>query len=555
MAGRNELAVLALSVLASILLLLNFARRVPYRPGICATIALWYTSSLLLLVPVGLYRSTLIDKAVQIQSQSYYYGLIAGAIYATLGTLLVYHLVGSTNLSTFGWKARYEPSLGMLTVSQRTIMVQTTIFSLYLALVAGVYAALEGWNFLDAIYWADNTLLTIAYGIDFAPVTMAGKMMLIPFSLVGFVTLGLVINSVVGVLVERGRDKRRSRTLMKKREQWEKQFAKRAQKSKGKDGQEDKGCKGQCDKWLVDEFHLMRHIEESSSRTEEYSSIAAAIFAFVVVWIGGSLVFWRTEQSNIDWTYANAFYFSYTTITTVALGDYVPTSSAGKPFFVFWSLLAIPTVTTLISSIGDTIDSTVESITTGFWKRIVLPHPGHRIGRHRDKDTEEGPQDKEKEKGDDGFDHAQRDAEQQDSSDSHSVDSVERQHRLALKLAREIIRLVHDFTKNPSHDHRYSWEEWAEWIEILEGCELLEEEEESGHRQNGRNKRRSDSSSQSSSGSSSSQPSRKVPEEEEEARTWLWLSDTGPLFSGEPEPLWILEKLCTLLEESLRRRE
>ncbi len=40
---------------------------------------------------------------------------------------------------------------------------------------------------------------------------------------------------------------------------------------------------------------------------------------------------------------------------TIGYGDLYPINNFGKPFFIFWSLLAVPILTVLINTIGDTI--------------------------------------------------------------------------------------------------------------------------------------------------------------------------------------------------------
>jgi potassium channel subfamily K, other eukaryote len=49
--------------------------------------------------------------------------------------------------------------------------------------------------------------------------------------------------------------------------------------------------------------------------------------------------------------------------------------STGKPFFVLWSLIAVPSVTALIGGVGDTMGSVVQDATTWFWKNTILPEP------------------------------------------------------------------------------------------------------------------------------------------------------------------------------------
>lgn len=60
----------------------------------------------------------------------------------------------------------------------------------------------------------------------------------------------------------------------------------------------------------------------------------------------------------------------------VGYGDYTIQSNAGKPIFVFWSLLAIPTLTILISNMGDTIVKGIRDLTIWFGELTILPGEG-----------------------------------------------------------------------------------------------------------------------------------------------------------------------------------
>lgn len=48
-------------------------------------------------------------------------------------------------------------------------------------------------------------------------------------------------------------------------------------------------------------------------------------------------------------------------------------SNSGKPFFVFWSLLAVPTLTILISDMGDTVVKAIKDATIWLGEVTVLP--------------------------------------------------------------------------------------------------------------------------------------------------------------------------------------
>jgi Ion channel len=63
-------------------------------------------------------------------------------------------------------------------------MLQTISFLVYLLAGAAVYSHIEGWAYLDAVYWADFTLLTVGIG-DYAPGTHLGRGLLFPFAIGG----------------------------------------------------------------------------------------------------------------------------------------------------------------------------------------------------------------------------------------------------------------------------------------------------------------------------------------------------------------------------------
>ena len=100
-------------------------------------------------------------------------------------------------------------------------MLQTILFSVYLPLGGGIFAAIEGWDFVDGVYWADYTLLTIGLGSDFPVTKVAGRMLVMPYAALGIVFIGLVVGSVRELVLEPGKARITKRRLAKERERWE----------------------------------------------------------------------------------------------------------------------------------------------------------------------------------------------------------------------------------------------------------------------------------------------------------------------------------------------
>jgi potassium channel subfamily K, other eukaryote len=131
----------------------------------------------------------------QIYSEGFWYGFAAAIIYLVLTVLLMINLVG--------YIRGHYPQHFELTEDQQTLIFQTMLYFIWLSGGAGVFAHIEGWRFVDALYWTDVTILTIGFG-DLYPKTYLGQGLLIPYSIVGIIMLGLVITSIFRSVTEMG---------------------------------------------------------------------------------------------------------------------------------------------------------------------------------------------------------------------------------------------------------------------------------------------------------------------------------------------------------------
>ena len=154
------------------------ARRVRFSIAQPITIIGWYLSSFALIGLCACARGPLIveprdDHAF---TQAFYYAIFSAGLYFLVATLMLVSVIGA-------YRGHYDKQF-QLTMSQRTLMLQTISFLVYLMAGAAVYSHIEGWAYLDAVYWADFTLLTVGIG-DYSPQTHLGRGLLFPFAIGG----------------------------------------------------------------------------------------------------------------------------------------------------------------------------------------------------------------------------------------------------------------------------------------------------------------------------------------------------------------------------------
>lgn len=205
------------AIVANAALMANMFGRIRFSIAQPTTIAGYYLSSFILIALVGAANSesfrltTVAPGSDRALGQAYYYACFAAALYFIMATLMGFTVYGAIT-------GRYEKKFA-ITMSQRTLMMQTISFMVYLLGGAGIYTTLEpSWGFNDSVYWADFTLLTIGIGDDFVPTTHASRTLLLFYTFGGILAVGLVISSIRSMLLEKGAQKLHARTVEKKRQ-------------------------------------------------------------------------------------------------------------------------------------------------------------------------------------------------------------------------------------------------------------------------------------------------------------------------------------------------
>ncbi|KAM0562914.1 hypothetical protein ACHAPJ_001754 [Fusarium lateritium] len=604
---------LAMAIISNVFLLLNMTRRVRFAIAQPITIIGWYISAILLISLLAtasgpLYDGFGHDSVELIWSQAFYYGMWAAILYFVDASLMLVTFYGALT-------GHYSKDFN-LTPSQRTLMLQTIMFLMYLLLGALVFSNIEDWNYLDAVYWADVTLFTVGFG-DFTASTTLGRALMMPYALVGVISLGLVIGSIRSLVLERGKRQVDARMEEKKRRRLVRSMTK-----KGDDDllepirephRQDSGLSQgsrRSNKQLPAteferrkaEFDLMRKIQDQTSSRRRWVAMAISTSSWLILWLLGAYIFVKCEENYQGWKYFDGFYFCFVSLTTIGYGDKTPTSNAGKSFFVFWSLLALPTMTVLISNAGDTVVKLIRDGTLRLGNVTILPGEGNfssdlkyiinkcTLGiMFSDHSEPPAPQSFKKQRSALSDKTANTMAKTEEEtidedtrgrsrhSDTGRNDSSVRRpghnrtdSSFTARVRRSLSRLRDAHEELPigtnfhflliseiqvltnhlkSHKpHKYSFEQWAWYLKLIGEDERSAEthrkaQPRSKHHHHHHNRHRgTDDSPEGNSDKST---------DSDTVTAWSWVGNRSPLMGSKEETEWILERLTDRLRESL----
>ncbi|KAG6217164.1 hypothetical protein E4U50_004343 [Claviceps purpurea] len=368
---------LAVALVSNAFLLLNMTERVRFSVAQPITIVGWYISAICLLSLNATAAGPLLDDLDSPQdyiwSQAFYYGIWAAILYFVDASLMAVTFWGASS-------GHYAKDFN-LTPSQRTLMLQTILFLSYLLFGALIFSHIQDWHYLDAVYWANVTLFTVGFG-DFAPTTNISRALVLPYALVGVISLGLVISSIRSMILERGRRRLDARMEEKNRRRIIRTMTKTGHDEILRPILGDMDFVGGASNPSLPqnefdrrrtEFLLMRKIQKQAAIRRKWSALIISGSVWIMLWLVGAIIFMHCERPYQQWTYFDSFYFCFVSLITIGYGDRTPHSNAGKAFFVFWSLLALPTMTVLISNAGDTVVKFVRDATIRVGSMTILP--------------------------------------------------------------------------------------------------------------------------------------------------------------------------------------
>ncbi|TID26736.1 voltage-gated potassium channel [Venturia nashicola] len=216
-----NVASLVCGFVGNIFLLFNFTSRVRYIIALPATIILWCVATFILTgitISMHLYQPPV--APFQVYTQGYWYAVMAAVLYFICSVLLMFNMLG--------YFLGHYPQQFDLTDHQRTLILQTMLFFVWLAGGGAVFSTVETdfgndpqtWAFVDGLYFCDVTILTVGFG-DLYPHGDLGRGLVFPYSVLGIIMLGLVITSISKFaselsedkIIRRHRDNERNRTV------------------------------------------------------------------------------------------------------------------------------------------------------------------------------------------------------------------------------------------------------------------------------------------------------------------------------------------------------
>ena len=332
----SNVASLICGFLGNIFLLFNFTQRIRYIIALPATIICWYLATGFLIgITVSMEIYTPPQRPFQTYTQGFWYAIAAAALYLLCSMLLM--------INMFGFFLGHYPDNFALTDSQRTLILQTMVFFIWLAGGAAVFMKIEqdagqNWDFANSLYFCDVTVLTVGFG-DFYPTTNLGRGIVFPFAVGGIVTLALIVGSIYKFMRELGEEnivmkhtnRMRQRTVdhtvttsFDLRQREHSRNTKKRSLAAGRPKisaptqprmmrtamtvkrvttfpnaiRPNKKSRVILLKEEKDRFNAMRRIQQKSRKYRRWLALLFSTSAFGVLWCVGAVVFWHVSHTS-----------------------------------------------------------------------------------------------------------------------------------------------------------------------------------------------------------------------------------------------------------------
>ena len=161
-------------------------------------------------------------------------------------------------------------------VTGRQFMIQTQFFVGTIAVLALYMSRLEGWTYLQGIYFSIVSFTTVGFG-DFYPTKPATQIVLFPFLLVGIIQLASLIDMIVRFFSSR---------ISSRHAKQRAEFERKRQVQEVHQGMEPS---------LERELSFLRKLYATTNKRKTTEDLIINVLGFLAFWVIGALIFSRTE--------------------------------------------------------------------------------------------------------------------------------------------------------------------------------------------------------------------------------------------------------------------
>lgn len=309
-----------------------------------------------------------------VYTENFFAGIISASLYVLIAGLVSIYMI-SVRVSPFNPADRRK-------IESTSLVLRITTFIILLLSGAAIFSTIEGWSLMDGLYFTDYTLLTIGLG-NLVPKSHLGRSLVFPYATLGITSLGFIVTAVASFT-----DQMRELKLKCKIEDALREDDNIASLETTVDSLSTAdGVQLQIG--LVknrirngEEIIKVRNVKSAFYKRRRWTELGLFFAAWFVLWFVSAGVFGKSEKDD-NWTYFISLYFTYTSLTTIGYGDYFPRSNFGKIFFIFWSLLAIPILTNLVTAVGKLIHVWLIFCSNWIWwhafrRRHPIEHHDHK---------------------------------------------------------------------------------------------------------------------------------------------------------------------------------
>ena len=589
----NSLSLVA-GFIGNFFLLCNFTKRIRYIIALPVTIIMWYISTGILMgITAAMYEFDPPTHPQQVYHQGFWYAVYAAIFYLICSMILMVNMLGHV-------LGHYPQDFALTDSHRTLILQTMMFFlwlatgsMVFKAIETNFGGGSLTWSYANALYFCEVTILTVGFG-DVYPTNNVSRGLMLPYAVGGIVMLGFVVSSLTTFATDLGttnvikkharqsRNKTIGRTVTSSTEYLQRQYQSHGEhphisapfnpvdtSAASRIGHEHEGArssghhassstssqpilhftrvasdlvtKARKPKLLLlreekDRFDAMRRIQKDTASFQKWSSLSFSIVAFALMWCLGALVFWLCERRVQGMTYFKALYFCYVCLLTIGYGDIAPKSNAGRPFFVVWSLIALPTMAFLVKYLSDTVISSFKQAVQhvgdftllpkqGAWRKLLDHYPRLIQWLQKRKDDKAAQQRLAA-----GFPVGDDLHDEDSKKRAKTLEQFARETPTHYDLARRLVKTIRKVARDAkySKDKQYSYEEWLQFSQMIRFTAEKDDDSPGG---GGGNEE----------------------DQDEGMVEWDWIGEDSPMMARGSEAEFILNRLCESMQRYIHR--